>query len=98
MKPISKTDWAGLSLVFGRRECSSAIHIGHAYGYTVYLVKSNHGPRVAAGCRWFTFTQAEEHWSDVAATEPITSLRYMRANAILSMLPRMRQLAKELKL
>lgn len=33
-------------------------------GYDWYAIWHKDGPRIKAGCRWFTFQQARDHWLD----------------------------------
>ena len=41
-----------------------AIDIGSPNGWHVVVVKHDGGIRIAAGCRWFTWRAAVEHWRD----------------------------------
>ena len=53
---------------------------GTPHGWRVVVVKHKDGIRIAAGCRWFTFSAAVEHWtgrSDRQLMLPL--LTYIRA-------------------
>ena len=38
------------------------LHVGPVDGWDMYAVRWDDGPRIKAGCRWFTVTEAREWW------------------------------------
>ena len=53
---------------------------GTPHGWRIVVVRHNDGIRIAAGCRWLTFSAAVEHWrnrNDRALMPPL--LAYIRA-------------------
>ncbi len=38
--------------------------VGPCDGWTLYAVRHPDGPRIKAGCRWFTVAEARAHWCD----------------------------------
>ena len=55
-------------------------------GHTFFLWSTEQGPRVEAGCRWFTFKEAEAHWKRTRCGTPLGRetmdiLRFFRARA-----------------
>ena len=40
-------------------------------GYTFLVAPTPDGPRVIAGCRYFTFDQAEKHWAETRGGTPL---------------------------
>ena len=47
---------------------SGILTAGPCDTWMIYAVRWNDGPRIAAGCRWFTVAEARDHWS--GATRP----------------------------
>ena len=40
-------------------------------GYTFLVAPTTEGPRVMAGCRYFSFDEAEKHWRDTRGGTPL---------------------------
>ena len=38
------------------------LHVGPVDGWDMYAVRWDDGPRIKAGCRWFTVSEAREWW------------------------------------
>ena len=38
------------------------LHVGPVDGWDMYAVRWDDGPRIKAGCRWFTVAEAREWW------------------------------------
>ena len=38
------------------------LHVGPVDGWDMYAVRWEDGPRITAGCRWFTVSEAREWW------------------------------------
>jgi hypothetical protein len=50
---------------FSRANFSGAegiLHVGPVDGWDMYAVRWDDGPRIKAGCRWFTVSEAREWW------------------------------------
>lgn len=55
-------------------------------GYTFFLWDTEEGWRVEAGCHWFTFKEADQHWKATRKGTPLGKetmdiLRFFRARA-----------------
>lgn len=45
-----------------QREAKGIVHVGPVDGWDMYAVRWPDGPRIKAGCRWFTVGEAREWW------------------------------------
>ena len=43
------------------------LHVGPVDGWDMYAVRWDDGPRIKAGCRWFTVSEAREWWGEGGA-------------------------------
>jgi hypothetical protein len=57
---LTSADLSGADL-----SCAHGIlAVGPCDGWMMYAVRHPDGPRIKAGCRWFTVPEAREHWSN----------------------------------
>jgi len=52
----------------------SILRISSLDGYDLVLVEHEDGPRIGAGCRWFTYEEARKHWGDPVNCTPRGSM------------------------
>ena len=73
---LARADLAGANLAGAKY----LLDCGTPHGWRIVVVRHNDGIRIAAGCRWLTFSAAVEHWrnrNDRALMPPL--LAYIRA-------------------
>ena len=60
-------DLEGADLRGARFSSNSVICLGPGHrAYEMVAIQQANGYRIKAGCRWFTYTEACEHWADNA--------------------------------
>ena len=62
----------GDARVYGNARVTQRIpYATRSDGYVFTVVSTHEGPRVIAGCRYFTFEEAREHWNQTRGGTPL---------------------------